>query len=119
MLNFEKHRLAELGRSDLADEVVWASKDEGDGLGYDVRSFSIDSRGKEDELFVEVKTTNSGKYQPFYISDNEVAFSKQEARRYALYRVYEFRAAPRFFVLPGSIEKHVNLSANNYRASFN
>ncbi len=119
VLNFEKHRLTELGRSDLAEEVVWASKDEGDGLGYDVRSFSVDNRGKEDELFVEVKTTNSGKYQPFYISDNEVTFSKQEAKRYALYRVYEFRAAPRFFVLPGSIEKHVNLSANNYRASFN
>ncbi|MEZ5509912.1 MAG: hypothetical protein R3F47_08420 [Gammaproteobacteria bacterium] len=30
-----------------------------------MRSFSVE---REEELFIEVKTTNSGKYQPFYVS---------------------------------------------------
>ena len=32
---------------------------------------------KQGNWKIEVKTTNSGKYQPFFISENEVAFSKE------------------------------------------
>ncbi|WP_196140841.1 DUF3883 domain-containing protein [Aliikangiella sp. G2MR2-5] len=118
VLGFEKQRLSTLGRDDLAKEVVWSSKEEGDGLGYDIRSFSVDEEGKEDELFVEVKTTNSGKYQPFFISDNELAFSNLERERYSLYRVYDYKSSPRLFILPGAVGEHVNLYARSYRASF-
>jgi len=77
VIEFERFRLMGLGREDLANEVKWSSKEEGDGLGYDVRSFTIENGvAKDKELFIEVKTTNSGKYQPFLISDNELAFSK-------------------------------------------
>jgi len=114
-LEFEKHRLVHSGRPDLAEEVEWSSQEKGDGLGYDIRSFDADY---EKELFVEVKTTNSGKYQPFLISENERAFSNERASSYRLYRIYEFRRQPRLFVLPGAVEGHANLLPQLYRAVF-
>jgi len=115
VLEFERYRLNALGRPDLAEEIEWTSKKRGDGAGYDIRSFD----GHRDlELFIEVKTTNSGKYQPFLISDNEVAFSEEHAPQYALYRVFEFRQNARFFALPGSVREHVNLTARQYQAGF-
>lgn len=111
----EKQRLSLAGRPDLADEVVWSSEDYGDGLGYDIRSFDALS---EEERFLEVKATNSGKYQPFFISENERAFSSDFASAFRLYRVYEFGLAPRLFVLPGAIERHVQLLPQTYQARF-
>ena len=35
----EKRRLICVGRDDLAKEVCWISRDVGDGVGYDIRSF--------------------------------------------------------------------------------
>lgn len=119
VIEFEKFRLSKLGREDLANEVKWSSKEEGDGLGYDVRSFAIeDGTAKDKELFIEVKTTNSGKYQPFLITDNELAFSREFAESYSLYRVYDFKERARLFQMPGEIEKFVNLRPELFRASF-
>lgn len=115
VLEYEKHRLQQAGRDDLAGEIEWTSKERGDGAGYDIRSFD---ETRDTEKFIEVKTTNSGKYQPFLITDNEVAFSAWQADRYTLYRVFDFRSKPRLFMLPGNIEKYVNLTARLYRASF-
>ena len=111
----EKSRLTQEGRPDLAAEVEWCSRDRGDGLGFDIRSF--DAR-RDEECFVEVKATRSGKYQPFFISENERAFSNDYADAYRLYRVYEFGVAPRLFVLPGAVENHVRLIPKNYQARF-
>lgn len=115
VLEYEKYRLKSLGRSDLANEIQWTSKVKGDGAGYDIRSFHGE---RDDELYIEVKTTNSGKYQPFYISDNEVAFSEENPNRYSLYRVFEFRNQPKLFKLDGSINQHVVLTAKQYQAGF-
>ncbi len=115
ILDYEKYRLDQVGRGDLAKEVEWVSSTRGDGLGYDIRSFN---EMRDEEKFIEVKTTNSGKYQPFIITDNEVAFSLIQADRYALYRVFDYRGDPRFFTLLGNINQHVNLEAKTYRASF-
>jgi hypothetical protein len=70
------------------------------------------------ELFIEVKTTNSGKYQPFMISDNEVAFSEEHPDQYSLYRVFQFKNDPRLFTLDGRIHEHVNLLVREYTAAF-
>ncbi|TXS91904.1 DUF3883 domain-containing protein [Parahaliea maris] len=115
VIEFERRRLIALERADLAAEVMWTSKEEGDGRGYDVRSFDPDL---DSELFIEVKTTNNGKYQPFFISANELAFSKERAEQYSLYRVFDFKKKARIFQLPGAVDKHVNLLPNSYRASF-
>lgn len=117
ILEFERNRLAELGRPDLSKEVVWSSKEQGDGLGYDIRSFSLD-KNQENQLFIEVKTTYRGKFFPFYISSNELAFSRKAQSQYALYRVYNFNNDTKFFRLDGAVDQHVNLSAKNYLASF-
>lgn len=115
VIEFERFRLTCAGRGDLAKEVEWKSKLEGDGLGYDIRSFDP---LKNEELLIEVKTTNSGKYQPFFISHNELEFSKENSARYSLYRVYDFTNQTRIFLLPGAVDQHVNLLPQSYRASF-
>ena len=115
VMKYERFRMEQEQRPDLAKEVEWTSKEKGDGLGYDIRSFDAQ---RDRELFIEVKTTNSGKHQPFFITENEVEFSRKEKRQYKLYRVYNFRAAPRLFQLPGAVDQHVHLSARNYKASF-
>lgn len=115
VLEFERQRLIRANREDLAHEVKWSSHDLGDGLGYDIRSFNPQ---KDEELFIEVKTTTSGKYQPFFITDNELAFSLDKSEQYSLYRVYDFRGQPRLFELPGAVDQHVNLSAKTYQAWF-
>jgi hypothetical protein len=115
VLQFEKNRLTFLNRDDLAKEVEWTSREKGDGAGYDIRSFNPDS---DKELYIEVKTSNCGKYQPFYISENEVAFSKDYSQQYSLYRVFNFQKAPRLFILPGDVSRNVQLVANTYKAIF-
>ena len=114
-LRFEKNRLISAGREDLAREVEWSSEVRGDGLGYDIRSFDPKY---ERELFVEVKTTNSGKYQPFFLSENERAFSNDQSGSYCLYRIYEFKKKPRLFMLAGAVEQHAKLLPQQYRATF-
>jgi len=115
VLRYAYYRLETLGRSDLAKEIEWTSKVRGDGAGYDIRSFN---HLTEAERFIEVKTTNSGQYQPFLITDNELAFSEQHPDRYSLYRVFEFKEQPRIFALDGSIRQHVHLAVRQYAASF-
>ncbi len=115
VIEYERYRLKLAGRADLAREVEWSSKDRGDGLGYDVRSFDQE---RDEELFIEVKTTNSGKYQPFFISGNEVAFSKHKASQYSLYRVFDFKQKTQLYKLSGAIDQYVHLHAQSYKASF-
>ena len=115
VIDCERDRLQRLGRVDLAREIVWTSEVKGDGLGYDVRSFHV---APDEEIYIEVKTTGSGKYQPFFISATEVACSKEQARRWWLYRVFDFRGRPRIYRLPGAVESHVHLMPQNFKASF-
>ena len=94
--------------------MVHASVDEGDGLGYDIRSFEHDGRPR----FIEVKTTSFGERTPFFVTANEVRFAREQASQFQLYRLFDFRVAPRMFQLDGPIEQHCMLDAANYRASF-
>jgi hypothetical protein len=115
VLAVEKARLASLGREDLVRDIKWTSKEKGDGAGYDVRSF--DGRTDE-ELFIEVKTTNSGMYQPFLVTQNELLFSEANVERYALYRLFDFADAPALFSLKGRLTNHVQLEPRLYSAGF-
>ncbi|MDH5181202.1 MAG: DUF3883 domain-containing protein [Gammaproteobacteria bacterium] len=114
VLEFEQQRLKYIGRADLVRQIEWTSKEKGDGAGYDIRSFRKDG----EELYIEVKTTNAGIYQPFLISDNEVAFSQDHADQYSLYRVFEYRQAPKIYRLDGNVRDHTILKAKQYQASF-
>jgi hypothetical protein len=115
VIDYERYRMEKAGRSDLVHEIEWTSKAKGDGAGYDIRSFIPE---RDEELFIEVKTTNSGKYQPFYISENEVAFAEQNSDKYVLYRVFQFKVSPKLFALHGNLSDHVHLIPKSYRATF-
>lgn len=115
VLEFERNRLTSLGRKDLAKKIEWTSKERGDGAGYDISSFQ---NQEGSDLYIEVKTTNQGKYLPFYISNNEVAFSEENPENYSLYRVYDFRTKPRIFTLNGSVRENAILRTKQYQASF-
>jgi hypothetical protein len=113
-LRFERWRLLQAGAGQLADMVEHVSVTRGDGLGYDILSFEPSGR----ERFIEVKTTSFGQKTPFFISANEVRFARQKADQFRLYRLFDFRAAPRLFELDGEIEKHCALDPSTYRATF-
>jgi hypothetical protein len=97
--------LTAAGRPDLADRIVWVSDTHGDGLGYDIASFSRDGSPQ----FVEVKTTNGGQAAPFIVTANEVRASEEEAG-YVLMRVFSFSQNPRFYRLHGSLTQSCALT---------
>jgi Domain of unknown function (DUF3883) len=114
VFNFEKRYLNLIGRKDLSDNVRWVAKDDGDGAGYDILSFT--DRG--DKKFVEVKTTVGGSRSPFFVSRNEYNFCKSSDENYRLVRLFDFRKGVRGFELKGQLEKYVKLSTETFRAEF-
>jgi hypothetical protein len=114
VLNFEHFRLYELGQKKLADKVEHVSVTQGDGLGFDIRSFDSDGR----ERYIEVKTTAFAKETPFFISRGEVQFAKDHGEQFHLYRLYEFRKSPKLFDLPGSVENHCFINPISFVCEF-
>jgi len=113
VVEYERWRLRQGGRQDLAERVQHSSVDVGDGLGYDIQSFDlIDSQ----PIFIEVKTTNCGVEFPFFVSANEVAFSQKIADRFHLYRVFEFMRSPKLYMLQGSLAESFDLAPKNFLA---
>lgn len=113
-LDFERWRLLQLGAGQLAERVTHAAVTQGDGLGYDIHSFEADGRDR----FIEVKTTSFGERTPFFVSSNELEFARGHTESFRLYRLFDFRRSPRIFELSGPIERHCQLDAISYRASF-
>jgi len=111
---YERARLHAVGEQRLGDRVEHVAATRGDGLGYDILSF--ESNGKE--RFIEVKTTAFARETPFYVSRSEVAFSKDFATQYYLYRVFDFRRMPRMFNLTGNLSERCVLDPITFRASF-
>lgn len=114
IVQFEHWRLIQLGQARLADKVNHVSQTRGDGLGYDVLSFDADGK----ERFIEVKTTSFGRDTPFFVSRGELALSHGAKDQFHLYRLFEFRKAPRLFDLVGALDGHCLLDPITYRASF-
>jgi hypothetical protein len=114
VVRFEHWRLTQLGQPKLADRVEHVSQTQGDGLGYDVLSFDADGK----ERFIEVKTTAFSKETPFFVTRNELDFSKDASDHFVLCRLFEFRQKPRLFALKGALDQHCSLDPVTYRASF-
>ena len=95
VLSFERARLTRLGLESLAERVEHVSVSEGDGTGYDIRSFEAHGLDR----LSEVKTTAYGKQTPFFVSKNEVAVSQDHGTKFHLYRLFEFRNEPRLYML--------------------
>lgn len=86
----ERVALIGAGRDDLARRVRWTAEEDGDGAGYDIASFAADGR----ERLIEVKTTVGGARTPFWLSENERAFSEERSDAFRLVRVYDFARRP-------------------------
>lgn len=110
----ERQRLVTVGRADLADKVQWIADELGDGAGFDIHSF--EENGKD--RLIEVKTTNGSARTPFYISENERAFSEERPDVFKLVRLHDFRLKPAAFQLVPPLGERVRLHPSVYRASF-
>ena len=113
VFDLERHRLKMAGRDDLAQKVVWASKDIGDGLGFDILSYDD---ADDSERMLEVKGTGLGKFFPFYVTANELRCSEDVPDQFHLFRVFDFGRTPRLYILHGALSKLCQLDPVLYRA---
>jgi hypothetical protein len=112
-LEFEARRLTDVARRpELVKRMVWVSNVEGDGAGYDIRSFEADGAPR----LIEVKTTGLGKCHAFAVSRNEVAVSERDAERYHLYRLFRFGTSPRLYMLQGALSRTCRLEPSRFSA---
>ena len=79
--NDEVDKVYNLG---LNKQVDHKSVSEGDGLGYDILSY--DEYGNE--LYIEVKTTESNTPDSFYLTPKEISVCQEKMEAYRVYRVY-------------------------------
>lgn len=111
----EKDILNINGRKDLADLVEHSSEIHGDGLGYDILSYETNG----DKKYIEVKTTRSEINRPFYLTKNEIEFSKINKDNYYLYRLFDFNTSlnvGKFYIVKGDLYTELNLDAILYLA---
>ncbi|HET7605614.1 MAG TPA: DUF3883 domain-containing protein, partial [Sphingomicrobium sp.] len=109
----EQLKLRTADRDDLARKVEWTSEVKGDGAGYDIRSFEPNGS----ERLIEVKTTNGPAKTPFFLSENERAFSDERADAFRLLRLYAFIEKPCAFELRPPLSERLALNPVSYRAT--
>ena len=114
VLAHERANLCTAGRTDLAERIRWTSHIDGDGAGYDIRSFD----GDGSDRLIEVKTTNGWERTPFYITRNELTVAEAHREDWRLVRLWNFAREPRAFELRPPLDAHVSLMATGYQATF-
>jgi hypothetical protein len=113
VLDHERHWLADRGRGDLSQRVRHVSVEIGDGLGYDISSFTDQGVPK----LIEVKTTRGGATTPFFMSRNERERAEHLADSYHLYRVHQFGPkTSSLFMLRPPLDGSVRFSTEVWRA---
>jgi hypothetical protein len=113
VIRYERIRLIEAGKENLAEKIEWVSKEFGDGLGYDILSRNTNGSDR----YIEVKTTKLSKETPIYISRTELSFAKSE-KNFFLYRVFDFDTKPRLFIKNGDYDRFCTLSPQTYKGYF-
>lgn len=114
VLAHESASLRSAGRDDLARKVQWVSKEDGDGAGYDIASFTPDGRTR----LIEVKTTNGWERTPFHITRNELSVADERRSEWCLFRLWNFAREPKAFELYPPLDAHVTLTAMTFVAGF-
>lgn len=119
VFEYESKRIEKLSKKDSSFKKlkpIWVSLED-DNLGYDILSYNEN----KEEIFIEVKSTKAGKYTNFYISKNEVEFSKANSKNYYLYRVFGLsttKEVANFYVIEGDVSNSldIELQEMNYIA---
>jgi Domain of unknown function (DUF3883) len=115
VLQKEIQTLVQAGRQDLADLVEHVSATQGDGLGYDIKSFTENG----EEKYIEVKTTMNGINTAFFIEESEVRFSRKNEDTFYLVRVFNYdrrTGNAQFYTKRGNVEENFSLIAKTYLA---
>jgi hypothetical protein len=113
VLNHETATLKAAGRADLAAQVRWTSHQDGDGAGYDIRSFEPSGQSR----LIEVKTTNGWERTPFHITRNELAAAEAHRDEWHLIRIWNFAREPRAFGIRPPLDAHVELTPTSFLAA--
>ena len=117
VLEHEINKLKEAGCPELAASVTHTSVVQGDGAGYDIKSFNEDKSIR----YIEVKSTRGSLNTDFYMSPNELKFAEKNANNFYLYRVYDLRnqqGEALFYVLHGDIGEQLDATPVNYKMTF-
>lgn len=114
VINYEKWRLIKLGKEKLSEQIEWVSKDQGDGLGFDILSKNADGTDR----YIEVKTTKFTKETPIFLSKNELDFSQEKSENFHLYRLFNFSEDPKMFTKQGSFDSFCRIEAIQFRGMF-
>ncbi|MEJ0106676.1 MAG: DUF3883 domain-containing protein [Bacteroidota bacterium] len=113
IFEWEKQKLKDANREDLIPHVEWVSKDS-DSWGYDIRSYTENG----ELMFIEVKTTTSGKGSTFYLSETELN-QMNTLENYYIYRVHDFSIEEKkghiFPVSKHELPIHFNLEPLSYK----
>lgn len=118
VIAYERNRLIELGRTDLAEEIKWISKED-DGTGYDIISFDIGEFDNVQEKYIEVKSTEENNTNAFYISANELKVMEKLKEQYFIYRVFNVKTNnPKVFILGyEDFKNKIDLTVESYVAN--
>ena len=101
-IEIEKAILRKADAEKLIEKIEHVAKTQGDGLGFDIQSITPEGETK----LIEVKTTVNGKSEPFILTDTEFIRSKQDAKNYYLYRIYDFeksKSVVTYYVIKGDL----------------
>jgi hypothetical protein len=118
VLNFLEARLTNAGRPDLAERTEHTAFVTGDGVGYDIKSYTETGS----EIFIEVKTTTQPSQRtPFLMSSNEWEFLNENVDSYRLFRVWDFdgetQSGQVFELTAGEVQKLFS-QATEFRLSW-
>ena len=106
VVGFERRRLERAGRGDLAKDVRWVSDLDGDGYGYDVKSFETDGQ----QRLLEIKTTCGNERTPFWMSKRECDVAADKGDIYRVRRVFHFRNEVKMFDIAPPLESRLLLT---------
>jgi hypothetical protein len=112
-VELERSRLRRAGRDDLADDVRRVSDLDGDGFGYDVRSFETDGQ----ERLLEIKTTCGHERTAFWLTRREVDIAAEKSGSYRIRRVYHFCNGALMFEIAPPLEEGLLMSAATFLAA--
>lgn len=112
VMTFERARLRRAGREDLASSVRWVSDSDGDGYGYDVRSYEADGQ----ERLLEVKTTCGHERTAFWLTKREVDVAAERSDKYRIRRVFHFRNHAQMFEIAPPLDGALLMTPTTYFA---
>lgn len=84
MVSFERRRLEKTGKPNLAQDVRWVADLDGDGCGYDVKSFELDGEPR----LLEIKTTCGNERTPFWMTTRERDVAAERGGIYRIRRLF-------------------------------